>query len=408
MNALRPIHGEASYRYARLIGTGGIGSGILFRLAGEQTLGRNESRLGELTEAQDYCKLHIICHYPAVLLQAGAANETGHGFELVPIGKVGADSEGESLIRQLRGSGMSVEHVGQVTGARTLFSVCFQYPDLAGGNITTSNGASSLVQPEDIERAFAGYAFTGQSDRFGANEIVLAAPEVPLPARMALLARGRARGSFTAASVLASEVAAFGEAGGWELTDLLAVNAEEARAIAAPDQERDSAGGGSSGSIVKGITSGSGSKDSDSKDSESRDIAVRCAAFLSRRNPRIKFVMTDGAAGCYSYAEGELIHTPPLRVAAVNTAGAGDAMLGGILSGLCCGLPFAKHADESHFGAEPLESAVELGTLLAALSVTSPHSIHPDASASRLAKFAREHRIALGKAFAYMLSTSET
>ena len=70
MNYLLPIE-EKGYKYQRLIGTGGIGSGILFNLDGDHTMGRNESRSGELTPFRDYCKLHIISHYPTVLLGQG-------------------------------------------------------------------------------------------------------------------------------------------------------------------------------------------------------------------------------------------------------------------------------------------------------------------------------------------------
>jgi len=39
-----------------VVGTGGIGSGVLFKLNGGHTLGRNESRLAELTNYRDYCR----------------------------------------------------------------------------------------------------------------------------------------------------------------------------------------------------------------------------------------------------------------------------------------------------------------------------------------------------------------
>ncbi|MDB4866389.1 MAG: carbohydrate kinase family protein [Cohnella sp.] len=61
---------DHGYRYSRLIATGGIGSGMVFRLESNHTLGRNESRPGELMPYKDYCKNHIITHYITVMLGA--------------------------------------------------------------------------------------------------------------------------------------------------------------------------------------------------------------------------------------------------------------------------------------------------------------------------------------------------
>ena len=51
----------------------------------------------------------------------------------------------------------------------------------------------------------------------------------------------------------------------------------------------------------------------------------------------------------------------------------------------------------------PLESALDLGVLLASFAVTSPHTIHPDASPASLAAFARAHSLRLGPALARVL-----
>jgi hypothetical protein len=42
-----------------------------------------------------------------------------------------------------------------------------------------------------------------------------------------------------------------------------------------------------------------------------------------------------------------------------------------------------------------LGSALDLGVALAALSVTSPHTIHPEASLDAVLAFAREHGLAV-------------
>jgi hypothetical protein len=53
--------------FKTVVGTVGIGSGIIYRLEGDHYLGRNESRLARRVEHIDYCKLHIVFHYIAVL-----------------------------------------------------------------------------------------------------------------------------------------------------------------------------------------------------------------------------------------------------------------------------------------------------------------------------------------------------
>ncbi|MEP7259521.1 MAG: PfkB family carbohydrate kinase, partial [Flavitalea sp.] len=224
MKALIPVD-NSGYLYDHIIGTGGIGSGIFFSLEDDHTLGRNESRMATLLPYKDYCKQHIIMHYIAVLLGAGK------GFRSYPIGKVGADEIGDTLIGQMKSAGMDTRYISIAEGFRTLFSVCFQYPDLSGGNITTDNGASSQVTDQDIN------AFFSTSDPGAGKEIILSAPEVPLPARITLLKQGRVRGARNIAAIQSSEIDSFLQAGGFGLTDFLSVNIDEAKSLAALQQE---------------------------------------------------------------------------------------------------------------------------------------------------------------------------
>src|SRR5579884_3327064 len=164
--------------YRQLIGIGGVGTGIFFKLDGEHTLGRNESRLGRLLDVRDYCKLHIVIHYVAKLLGA-----TTHGdpFRVMPIAKVGDDAIGQRLITEMNGAGVDTSHVTIVAGAPTLFSVCFQYPEGTGGNITTNNSAAAQLSHPDLDAA---------ADIFGTpsrRTIALAVPEVPLEIRQDFL-----------------------------------------------------------------------------------------------------------------------------------------------------------------------------------------------------------------------------
>src|SRR6476469_7306595 len=106
MTALTSIAPEGLV-YDHIVGTGGIGSGIFFLLHGNETFGRNESRMAQLLPYKDYCKQHIILHYISVLL--GAQQEGA--FQIYPIGKVGNDAPGKILLHQMKATGMDTSHV---------------------------------------------------------------------------------------------------------------------------------------------------------------------------------------------------------------------------------------------------------------------------------------------------------
>jgi sugar/nucleoside kinase (ribokinase family) len=261
---------------------------------------------------------------------------------------VGDDEQGRALLEKIRTAGMNSAAVTISPNAATLFSVCFQYPDGTGGNITTDNSAGNEVSPEDITAFFTKV-------RPGKNkEIILAVPEVPLAARIRLLEYGRHRGSLNVSSVLSSEIDSFKEQKGFHLTDILFVNIDEAEHIA----------------------------------NTQSDIANNCITALKTLNPNISVIITDGANGSYCYTGSNLVHTPAILINAISTAGAGDAFLAGTLTGLCCGLT--------------LESAVNIGTLLAAWSVTAADTIHPDTNAETLYDFALRHAPVHAHTFTYL------
>ena len=163
--------------FRQLVGVGGLGTGIFFALDGDHTLGRNESRLGSLINVRDYCKLHIVTHYIAKLL---GANQ-GH-FPVMPLGKVGDDAAGAFVLREMHNVGIDTRFVEVLAGKPTLFSVCFQYPDGSGGNITTGNSAAAELSEEDIDRAESLFQSVGP------KTIALLVPEVPLASRRHFLA----------------------------------------------------------------------------------------------------------------------------------------------------------------------------------------------------------------------------
>ncbi|MDX6366871.1 MAG: hypothetical protein QOK30_1947 [Nocardioidaceae bacterium] len=317
-----------------VVATGGLGSGIFLALEGNATLGREESRAAELLDQRDYCKLHIVCHYVAKLL--------GPSFPVVPIGRVGDDDAGRAVRTELARLGIDTDHV---TGSArpTLFSVCFLYPDGDGGNLTTSRSASSDVSGVDVQRA--GPVL----ERYRDHGVALALPEVPLAARAELLRMGREYGFLRVAGVVTGEMAEVRDSGMLADVDLLAVNVDEARALAG-----DSAPGSSPADDV--------------------GAAVR---ELTRLSPRLSVVVTAGADGSWTWDGQRLEHAPALPVDVVNTAGAGDAHLAAVVVGLVRGLDLA--------------TANSYAAVVSGLAVTSPHTINPEIDAASVAQAAERH-----------------
>ena len=340
-----------SYRF--LLGVGGIGSGMFFALRGNETLGRNESRAGAILPRRDFCKLHIVAHYVAVLTGCPAG-----GFGVYPIGKVGAEAAGGAMLEQMRRAGMDTRFVETTPDRPTLFSVCFLYGDGDGGNITTDDSASADVSPADVDRAVEAL----DRDLGGAGGVALAVAEVPLAARKRLLEIARARGWLTAAAFNTAELGEATESGMLELVDLLGVNRDEAAALAGAD------GGGD----VEAIARAAGER-------------------LSRANPGIRLCVTAGGAGAFGWAGGELEHTPAPAVQAVNTAGAGDATLAALVVATIAGLPFIRpdRPRRTSLADAPLETAMDLAAMLAGLAVASEDTINFDADAEAIRELAR-------------------
>jgi sugar/nucleoside kinase (ribokinase family) len=345
---------------------GGIGAGTFFALEGTHDLGRNESRPGRLIDVRDYCKLHIVAHYPAVLL---GARPEGVPFHVLPLGKVGIDEAGLRLLAEMVQAGMDTRVVEGVPGHPTLQSVCFQYPDGSGGNITTVDSAASLLTAKDVDRALPW---------LDSETLALAAPEVPLAARVHLLERATEKGAFRAAALTTAEVAEARERGLLRLVDLLALNEDEAAAlVGAPFPESSEA-----------------------------PFLRRCAEAVG---DDVRLVVTAGARGAFAFDGAGWTHAPALAVPVASTAGAGDALLGGVLAGLAAGLPFVEPGPRrASLADRPLANAFDLGVLLAAFKVTSPHTIPPGLSPRALAGFAREHGLALAGRLPRLLGAEGT
>lgn len=325
--------------YKTVVGTGGIGSGIIYRLEGRHDLGRNESRLARRVDQQDFCKLHIILHYVAVLCR-----DLGLKLAIFPVGAVGNDSTGKDLLAQMRHVGMQLKYVRVMDRARTLFSVCYQFPDGSGGNLTELNSASGKVSPAMIRAA---------QGELCQRSLALAAPEVPFATRLLLLRLAKQQQSFTAASFTSHEMSVVRRGKLLKLVDLLSINIDEAAALAEVPSRKSS-----------------------------RQIVAACAIYIRNVSPHTKVCITDGADGVYGLSGNEIEYRPALKVKVANTAGAGDAALAGQIVGVLTG--------------QPWRSCFQLGRLLSAMSVTSPDTIHFGINLKSLRAFAAAHGQKLG------------
>jgi ribokinase len=312
--------GPGMLLYNGIIGTGGIGSGKFFVLKGDHTLGREESRSGHFLDINDYCKQHIILHYIQVLL--------GPSFEVIPVGKVGNDDIGQILSDEMTETGFNMNLVQKEPKVSTLFSFCFYYPDGSGGNLTTDDSASSRVDTLYIEKALP------EIKRLGPKGIIMAAPEVPLAARERLIELGKHYGLFCTASFTTGEIAEVLNSDIIDKIDLVAINSDEAAAVAGNESSTE----------------------------DTFTVVNQAVKNLVKRNKNIMVSVTAGKDGSWCWDGADLNLFPAVKVDAVSTAGAGDAFFAGILSGLALGLPLFK--------------AQQLASLVAGLSVCSPHTIH--------------------------------
>lgn len=350
---MRYLRINESSPYRQLVGIGGVGAGVFFKLDGNNTLGRNESRLGALLDVRDYCKLHIVIHYIAKLLGAGRGQS---GFRVIPVAKVGDDATGERLIGEMQSAGIDTNYISKADNAPTLFSVCFQYPDGSGGNITTSNSAAARLSNADID-AMENLLRTG-----GRELIALAVPEAPLEVRDYFLQVATRTGAFRSASFAAAEVRPAREAGLFQLLDLVALNEEEGQEFA--------------GCLFS---------------PESPQSFIRtCQQLLASSFPELKVVISAGKMGAYGITANASCFCPAPRVEVRSTAGAGDSLLGGVLAGLAAGLPFISQIAGGERTHGYLDSALHLGVSLGSYKCLSPHTIHPEACLDTLIAFAEQ------------------
>lgn len=314
-------------KYNKIVGTGGIGVGMLFHSEVMETLGRSESRMVVLSDAKDFCKQHIVFYYATVLAKSFS--------EIYPIGFVGDDANGRNLIEEMRREGMNTKFVGICKDRPTMLSICLQYPDKEGCNFTAKNNASAYVTPEYIKACMDRICIDN-------GTILAAIPEVSSESRIEMLRNGRKKNAYNVLSVPAAEADLFTNT--FSMVDLLAVNEEEAQAIL-------------------------------QRDAKERELTAALYEKLKGKNPAISLLVTCGGKGAYSASGGNIEFIPPLPGTVTNTTGAGDAFLGGTLAGIAAGLPLQKGCSDEKFGDTPLKSAAELGAICAGMAVETEDSI---------------------------------
>jgi ribokinase len=358
-----PLRLPADPPFRTLLGVGGIGGGMFLALEGDATLGREESRGAHLLDVRDACKLHIVAHHVAVLLGASA---TGMPFRVVPLGYVGDDDTGRWALEEMQAVGIDTAQVRTLEDRPTLLSVCFQYPDGTGGNLTTLDSAAAALTEADVDDLEPFLTADGP------HTIALAAPEVDLAPRHRLIELATEHGAFRVASFVSGEVERAREEGFFELADLIALNADEAATLTerpldptAPDDA----------------------------------LAALVAATGADRRP-LRLVVTAGAGGVFAFEAGRWHHRASIPVDVASTAGAGDALLGGVLAGLAAGVPLVPATEAPSLS---LTCALDLGVLLAGVSVTSPHTIAPHADLPALVALTDRAGLAFGSPLADVL-----
>jgi sugar/nucleoside kinase (ribokinase family) len=367
MNRWEPLKVDWSQApYRRLVGVGGIGGGSFFALKGAHTLGREESRSGRFLDRRDYCKLHIISHYVQTLL--------GPEFTSYPIGYVGEDDLGRQMLKEMAEAGMNTRFVQALPGEQTMTSICLVYPDGSGGNLTTDDSANERLTPEVVEAVFQQILPPG--DQSGG--IVLAAPEVSLEARLRLLQLGKQAGFYNFLAINSDESASTRVEGLLEQADFLALNLDEASALCRAAQSGTAFRNADVEALWSGYPEAAGA------DEEDAALIVEKANLMLMNTYPPDTAITAAKEGSWVCQDGDLRHLAPLPVTPVGTSGAGDAFLAGLIVGKVAGLS--------------LFEAHELANLVAAFSVTSPHTIHPNLDRLSLNQFTRDLNLPLSLA----------
>jgi ribokinase len=235
------------------------------------------------------------------------------GVPVLFVGAVGDDPFGSEARAALVAEGIDVSNLATHPGVAT--GVALILVDGRAENvISVASGANMLVAPETIEPAFERVGL-------GPGDVVLVCHEVPTATVREALRSGRARGARTILNPA--------PAGGIDRTilaeaDLISPNQGELLTLAATDARRS------------GRASNAGP-------SAAADVARAARGLLESSaagaGVGLAVVVTLGANGALLVSPDLTIDIAPVRVAAVDTTGAGDAFNGALAAALAERIP---------------------------------------------------------------------
>jgi arabinose-5-phosphate isomerase len=227
------------------------------------------------------------------------------GLETGVFGKLGADRHGEFLRRGMERLGIR-QHL-TADGSATAFAKIFVDPRGARA-IYMARGASAELTPEEIRRRHAGFM---RRARIVTTEI----SQLPLRTVLAILLFARARSIPTVLDV---------DLPPSDACPMLGTHAELERTLKLA-------------TILKPTLAAARELVGNAHASGARD-ALRLAAAMRARYQVQAVAITDGERGCAIAARDASLRLPAFAVKAVDTTGAGDAFMGGMLAGLRWGL----------------------------------------------------------------------
>jgi sugar/nucleoside kinase (ribokinase family) len=317
--------------YNKIVGTGGLGVGVIYQMDGNHPIGKSESRKAFLQPYQDFCKIHIILHYVSKLIQ-----DLSIPVPVFPISGLGVDANGNKILNLLEKVGMKLDLVKSLNDRSTLSCICQNYPDGSSSNITEGASACDTLN-ENL--------FPEIKTIFDAKTLFVAAPEVPIEFRQSLLQKAKYAGAFTLASYTSGEIKNTPNLN-FDNVNVLLLNYDETCAFLAVEPEL---------SIEELL----------------QKIPQKLHGFLNQSH----FIFTNSKEGVYHFHKKEINKLTPHAFPSKNTAGAGDAFFSGILFGLLKGCSIFSSQNECAMG---------WGLLFSRISVESTDTIAFDFNLQRL------------------------
>jgi len=248
--------------------------------------------------------------------QAVAAVRLGAAVAFV--GAVGEDDFGAAARAALAAEGINVTHLA--VAARPTGVALIVVDARAENLIAVAPGANASPTVASVTAALEALAV-------GSGDVVLACREIPPDAVRAALAAARAAG---AAAILNPAPADGLDAATIALADVLTPNEAELALLAAAVDADAAAAARALAPTGPGAAA---------------DVEASARRLLAGGPGSRAVVVTLGAAGALVVpADGPAARIPAMRVAPVDTTGAGDAFNGALAVGLAAGLPLAEAA----------------------------------------------------------------